>query len=188
VNDVKVKKSLHSATFSLSHKLVRVIWALVYIVFFRPTPVPFFAYRGWLLRLFGAKLAKGVNVYPSVRVWLPKNLSLESGSTLGPNVNIYNQGAISIGKNVVVSQGAHLCASTHDYNNPVHPLLLAPIRIENNAWICTDAFIGPHVTIAEGCVVGARAVAVKSTESWSVYGGNPAKKVNERKRFELYEE
>jgi len=184
VNNIKVKSTLQSPVFSLQHKLIRVVWALTYTLLFRFSPVPFFSYRRWLLRCFGASIATGVNVYPSAKIWFPKNLVMKSGSTLGPNVNVYNQGAIVIGGNTIVSQGAHLCASTHDYNNPLHPLLLAPIQIEANAWICAEAFVGPNVTVAEGSVVGARAVLMKNTEAWGVYGGNPARKVNERERFD----
>jgi putative colanic acid biosynthesis acetyltransferase WcaF len=184
MSEVKTKKSIQSPTFSLSHKLIRILWAFVYTFFFRVSPKPFFNFRSWLLRCFGSSIENDVHVYPTVKIWLPANLKMASGSTIGPDVNIYNQGSISIGRNTIVSQGAHLCASTHDYNNPLHPLVLAPITIEDNVWICADAFIGPGVTAAEGCVVGARAVITKDTECWSVYGGNPAKKVNERNKFE----
>ncbi len=183
MQEVKIKTTLKSPTFSIYHKLIRVHWALVYVLLFRFSPKPCFAYRAWLLRCFGASIAKNTHIYPSVRVWFPKNLQMDSGATLGPDVNIYNQGDIVIGCNAIVSQGAHLCASSHDYNNPLHPLVLAPIHIEANVWICADAFIGPGITVAEGCVVGARAVVTKDTATWGVYGGNPAKKVNERLRF-----
>jgi len=158
--------------------------AITYTFFFKPSPVPFFSYRNWLLNVFGATVKKDAHVYPTVKIWLPANLTMQEGSALGPNVNVYNQGNVSIGRNVIVSQGAHLCASTHDYNSRLHPLILAPILIEANAWICADAFIGPGVTIAEGGVVGARAVAMKNIEAWGVYGGNPARKINERTWFD----
>jgi putative colanic acid biosynthesis acetyltransferase WcaF len=66
----------------------------------------------------------------------------------------------------------------------MHPLKLAPIKIEDNVWICADAFVGPGVTVFEGAVLGARGVLMKNTEAWGVYGGNPAIKVNNRERFE----
>ena len=183
MSNVKTKTDLHSATFSLSHKLIRTFWACIYNVFIRFSPVPLFRYRRWVLGLFGCKLASNVNVYPSVKIWLPSNLSIGKGSTLGPNVNVYNQGEIIICENVIVSQGAHLCASTHDYSDPLHPLLLAPITIRDDVWVCTDAFIGPNVDVSTGCVIGARSVLTKSTDEWGVYAGNPSRRVNERKRF-----
>lgn len=183
MSDVKQKNNLGSATFSLANKLTRVLWGAVYILFFRFSPKPLFKYRSFILRLFGATIGKGVAVYPSATIWLPSNLHLGDKVAIGPNVNIYNQGQITIGFNSIISQGSHLCASTHDYNDPLHPLLLAPITIGNDVWVCADAFIGPNVTLDEGSVVGARAVMIKATEEWSVYGGNPAIKIKERVRF-----
>lgn len=181
--ELKVKGSLQSPSFSLSHKLIRVLWGITYALFFKPSPVPFFAYRRWLLTLFGAKLECNTHIYPTVKIWFPKNLTMGASATIGPCVTVYNQGDVVIGANVIVSQGAHICASTHDYNDPLHPLLLAPIKIEDNVWICADAFVGPGVTVSEGVVLGARGVLMKNTDAWCVYGGNPAIKVNNRERF-----
>jgi len=60
------------------------------------------------------------------------------------------------------------------------PLITSPIVIENQAWICADAFIGPGVTIGKSAVVGARAAAFKDVEPWTVVGGNPAKFIKKR--------
>ncbi|WP_207951991.1 hypothetical protein [Pseudomaricurvus alcaniphilus] len=98
-------------------------------------------------------------------------------------MKIYNQGVIKIGSNAIISQGVHMCASTHDYNDPLHPLILAPITIGANAWICADAFICPGSAVGEGAVVGARAVLTKDAAAWGVYAGNPAVMIKHRKVF-----
>ena len=183
MTQVKDKVKLSDPVFSLSNKLIRVVWKIVYLSLFRLSPTPFFTYRSIVLRLFGAKIGKECVVYPNVEIWLPSNLTMGDRAALGPSVKIYNQGNISIGEEVIVSQGAHLCASTHDYNNPVHPLILAPISINNHAWICADAFIGPGVCVSEGAVIGARSVVSKTIPEWTVYAGNPAIKIKNRKRF-----
>ena len=59
-------------------------------------------------------------------------------------------------------------------------LLKPPSHTADDAWICADAFVGPEVTIGEGAVVGARAVAVKDVPAWTVVVGNPAKEVRKR--------
>ena len=177
------KKNLQSPVFSLRLKILRTLWAGAWFFLFRISPVPFFSLRNAILRLFGASLGSGVRIYPSVKIWWPANLKVEDFGTLGPNVNVYNQGNIAVRKAAIVSQGAHLCASSHNYNDPLHPLILSPIEIGANAWVCADAFVGPGVTVSEGSVIGARAVITKNTEAWGVYAGNPAKKVKERARF-----
>lgn len=178
------KENLHSPVYCWPNKLVRICWKIVYYTLFRLSPTPLFGFRRWLLRLFGANIGEKANIYPSVQIWLPTNLELDTGATLGPDVRIYNQGYIKIGKNAIVSQGAYLCASTHDYNDPLHPLVLAPITINANAWICAEAFIVPGVNVGEGAVIGARTVLTKTADAWKVYAGNPARQIQQRARFE----
>ena len=60
------------------------------------------------------------------------------------------------------------------------PLLTPPIRVDDQAWICADAFVGPGVTIGEGAIVGARGVAVKDVGPWDIVAGNPARFVKKR--------
>lgn len=177
------KDHLRAPAFSLKNKLVRVLWGVVYIVLFKFSPVPLFRWRTFLLNCFGGKIDRAARIYPSAKIWYPANLCVAAGATIGPAVNVYNQGAITIATDVIVSQGAHLCASTHDYNDPLHPLILAPITVGANAWICAEAFVGPGVNVAEGCVIGARAVLTKNTQAWGVYAGNPAVKRKGRENF-----
>jgi putative colanic acid biosynthesis acetyltransferase WcaF len=177
------KQSLISPVFSLRSKMIRAIWVIVWNVFIRWSPVFLYKYRVIIFRLFGADISIHSRIYPSARVWFPGNLKIGVFSTLGPHSNLYNQGHIEVGDYVIISQGAHICASTHDYNDPLHPLILKPIKIDNNTWICADAFVGPGVNVAEGTVVGARAAVFKDTEAWSVYSGNPARLIKTREKF-----
>ncbi len=133
-----------------------------------------------VLRMFGAKVGKGVRIYGSTSIWLPSNLRIGHRVIVGPRVRLYNQGAIDIGDRVVISQDAHVCASSHDVNDYYFQLVLRPIRIEANAWIAAEAFVGPGVTVGESAVLGARGVAVRDLEPWGIYGGNPAKYLKKR--------
>jgi putative colanic acid biosynthesis acetyltransferase WcaF len=183
--EIKNKTNLNSAVFTVKNKLIRAIWKICYLLFFRFSPVPFFELRNSILCLFGANIGTGVKIYPSVKIWLPSNLNVGSFSSIGPDVKVYNQGHIRINNNVIISQGAYLCASTHDYNNPFHPLILAPVIIHDNVWVCTEAFVGPNVTLTEGSVIGARSVVMKSTSPFGVYAGNPALKIKTRNTIDF---
>ncbi|MFA5451399.1 MAG: putative colanic acid biosynthesis acetyltransferase [Dehalococcoidales bacterium] len=177
------KNNLQDPSFSLLNKIIRLIWSFVYYAFFRFTPTPFFGFRRLILRVFGAKLSDKVNVYPSVSIWLPSNLVMGDRSTLGPHSRVYNQGKVVIGSRVTVSQYAHICASSHDYCDPSHQLILSPVFIDDDVWICADAFVGPGVSIGAGAVVGARGVLTSNADAWSVYAGNPAKLIKKRSKF-----
>ena len=134
------------------------------------------------MRLFGAKIGKGVHIYPGVRIWAPWNLVCGDETGVANGVTLYDQGVISLGRRVVISQGAHLCAGTHDYTLPGFPLVTQPIVVESEAWIAAEAFVHPGVTIGEGAVIGARSVVTKNMPSWMVCAGHPCKPIKQRVR------
>lgn len=171
-------------SFSLSNRIARALWGIVWLVFFRPSPRPLHAWRRLLLRMFGARLGQHVHVYPGAKIWAPWLLTIGDRVGIASGVTLYNMASIVIGDHCVISQGAHICCGTHDIDSPNFQLVARPIRLENHVWICAEAFVGPGVSIAEGCVLGAHAVVVKSIEApWTVWAGNPA--VLRRKRKNL---
>ena len=165
--------------YSKVELLKRLLWAIVK-PFFRFSPRIFFGWRRFLLRMFGARLGRHVNIYNSARIYFPWNLEVGDWSAIGEHAFIYNLGSVRIGSQVTISQRAHLCAGTHDYTDPTLPLLKPTIVIGDQAWICADAFVGPGVTVGEGALVGARAVAVKDVDPWQIVAGNPARPIKKR--------
>jgi putative colanic acid biosynthesis acetyltransferase WcaF len=161
-------------------RLGRLAWSLVWLALARPSPTPLFAWRRLLLRAFGAKVGRGVKVYPSARVWAPWNLEMGDHSTLGERVDCYSVDKVCIGAHALVSQYSFLCAATHDYRQPRLPLVTAPIVVGEGAWLAADVFVGPGVTIGEGAVVGARSSVYKDVEPWTLVGGNPARYLKRR--------
>ena len=166
--------------YTVSELIRRVFWMFIGKPLFRFSPRPFFGWRRFVLRAFGADVGTGVNVYPSATVYFPWNLTVGDWSAIGENAMIYNLGPITIGEQVTVSQNAHLCAGPHDHTDPTMPLLKPPIVVEDQVWICADAFVGPDITVGEGAVVAARAVAIRDVDAWTIVAGNPAHPINKR--------
>ena len=133
-----------------------------------------------MLRLFGAEVGKHVHIYNSAVIYFPWNLEIGDWSAVGEGALIYNLGRVSIGSKVTISHRAHLCAGTHDYRRSDLPLLKPPIFVEDQVWVCADAFVGPGVRIREGAVIGARAVVMADVHAWTVVVGNPAKSIKTR--------
>ena len=77
---------LRTRRLSLNNKTVRTFWQTVWLLLYRPTPRIFHPLRRFLLRLFGAKLGKGVHPHPSARVWAPWNLEMGDHACLGEGV------------------------------------------------------------------------------------------------------
>lgn len=85
-----------------------------------------------------------------------------------------------------------LLGGEHDYRNPssfpfkywftgeTEAPSKGDIIVEDDVWIGTRCLILSGVTLARGTVVAAGSVVVKSTEPYSIIGGNPAKLIKKR--------
>lgn len=178
---MKLDLSKYNDAISLSNKLLRLLWGIVYWVLFRPSIGPlFYKWRIFILRCFGAKIDWSAHVYAGAKIWAPWNLIMGKNSCLSSDVDSYNVDIVLIGSNVVVSQKAYLCTASHEITHVTYPLIVSPIIIKDQAWIAADAFVGMGVTIGEGAVVGARSVVTKNVEPWTVVGGNPARFIKNR--------
>jgi putative colanic acid biosynthesis acetyltransferase WcaF len=154
---------------------------MVWLLLFRPSPRPLHIWRRALLRLFGARLGRHVHVHASVAVWAPWQLVVGDRVGIAPGVTLYNMAPMFIGSDCVISQGAHLCGGSHDIDSANFQLVARQIVLQDHVWVCAEAFVGLGVTVAEGCVIGARAVVVKSiTEPWTVWSGNPVQRKRSR--------
>ena len=175
--DISGNRSIQK--YSGKEFFLRILWGGAQWLF-RFSPRSCFRFRNGLLRLFGARVGKQVHIYPSVCIYFPWNLEIGDDSSIGEWTLVYNLGKISIGERSTVSHRVHLCAGTHDYRDPLLPLLKSPIFIGDEAWVCADAFVGPGVTIEAGAVVGGASAVFADVSSWDVVGGNPARFIKKR--------
>lgn len=79
-------------------------WWFVQSTFFSMSPQFCYRWRNFLLRLFGAKIGKGVIIRPTVKITYPWKVSIDDYSWVGDGATLYSLGRITIGKNSVVSQ------------------------------------------------------------------------------------
>lgn len=156
------------------------LWWLVDSIFIQPSPQILYGWRRFWYRAFGAKIGKKVIIRPSVKMTYPWKVSIGDYSWIGDDVSLYSLGTITIGNHVVVSQKSYLCTGSHDYKKVAFDITNSPIVIEDEAWIASDVFVGPGVTIGKGCLIGARSSVFTSVEGGFIYLGNPLKKIKER--------
>lgn len=173
--DIKANRS--AKKWTARELLARAAWEVLRAPLFRFTPRPMWAWRRWILRLFGANIGRDVRIYPSVRIAIPWKLTIGDECAVGDGAILYALGSIRIGRRATISQYAHLCAGSHDYRQVDLPLLKSQIDIGAGAWICADAFIGPDVNVGENAIVGARAVVVKNVPPYCIVAGNPARRI-----------
>lgn len=151
------------------------LWWLIEGIIFPLTPHNFNGVRCSLLRLFGAKIGKGVVIRSSVRVLYPWKVEIGDHSWIGDQVFLYSLDNIKIGSHTIISQKSYLCTGSHDINNPNFRLITAPIEIGNGVWIATDCFVAPNVKIASNSVIGARSSVFKNIPAETVAWGTPCK-------------
>lgn len=158
------------------------MWEIVGQRLFSWSPRPAWGWRRWLLRRFGARIGRQVHLHPSVRIAVPWNLAIGDEVGIGDGAKLYSLGPIRIGPRTTISQFAHLCAGSHDYRSRSFELTKPPIDIGAETWICADTFVGPGVTIGDGAILGARAVAIGDVPAGTIAVGNPARVVKARNR------
>lgn len=57
-----------------------------------------------------------------------------------------------------------------------------PVYLGRHCIVGAGSIVMPGVTLSEGTAIGAMSLVRKSTEAWSIYAGNPAKKIKNRKK------
>lgn len=162
-------------------RLVVQLWRCIDILFFRYSPTLLFGWRNFLLRALGAKLGKGVKIWPRVRITLPWKLTVGDYSGVGEEAWIYNIDDVEIGNHVVVSQKVILCTASHDPASPTFRTETGKITLQNGCWIAMDSFIMPGVTVGQNTVVGARSLVLKDLPPNRIAAGHPARLLSERK-------
>lgn len=163
------------------NKMIVIIWYLVnYYIFNSPFPWPYRMKR-MLLRLFGAKVGKGLLIKPKVRIKYPWRLTLGDHCWIGESVWIDNLEDVRIGNNVCISQGAMLLTGNHDYTRSDFCYRLGKIELEDGVWIGAQSVVCPGVVCRSHAILTVGSIATKHLEAWSIYAGNPAQFQRERR-------
>ena len=168
--------------FPSHDRLYRLLWQIVWAIFYRLSPRPLHGWRSLLLKMFGAQMGSNCHFYPSSRVWSPRMLRCADQVTLGSGAEIYNPSLVTLESHAIISQRAFICGATHDYNDPAFPLYSLPMTFGAYSWVCAQASVSPGVNLGEGSILGLGSVATRDLEPWGVYAGIPAQKVRERER------
>jgi len=158
----------------------RLAWYYVNILFFKSALIPSSSLKCTLLRVFGARVGKGVNIKPSVNIKYPWRLVIGDYTWIGENAWIDNLDDVSIGANSCISQGAMLLCGNHNYRRSEFDLITRKITLEEGVWIGAHSIVCPGVTCKSHSILAVNSVATRNLASYSIYQGNPAAKVKDR--------
>ena len=165
----------------LRQKFLRLLWDVIYMTLFRPTPR--WALHGWrrmLLRIFGAQIGEGSKISPSCKIWAPWNLEVGNYTALGDNVDCYNVAKVTIGSKVAISQRSFICGASHEIDSLLRPLISRPITIGDHVWVASEVMLLPGINIGHGTVIAARSLVTKDMPCWFVCSGSPCRPVYKR--------
>lgn len=151
------------------------LWWLVQAIAFPLTLHNAHGLRCTLLRWFGAKIGHHVVIRPTARFTYPWKVAIGDYSWIGDDVVFYSLDHIIVGKHVVISQKCYLCTGSHDWRDRAFALETAAIRVGHGAWLATDCFVAPGVTIGANTVVGARSSVFRDLPPGQVAWGNPCR-------------
>ena len=161
-------------------KLKQLIWYFTNIIFFK-NPVPFpSTIKLFILRLFGAKVGRGVILKPCINIKFPWKLVIGDFCWIGENVWIDNLEPAIIGNHCCISQGAMLLTGSHNAMKSSFDYDALPIIIEDGVWICAKAIVSPGVTCKSHSILAVGGVAEKDLLPFVIYKGNPAVAVLKR--------
>lgn len=161
-------------------KIKLVIWYFVNCIFVKPCIFPFKFHKIFLLRLFGAKIGKGLVIKPKVNIKFPWKLIIGDDCWLGENVWIDNLDQVTIGSNVCISQNALLLTGNHDYTISSFDYRNAPIVIEDGVWIGAQSVVCSGVVCKSHSILTVGSVATKHLDEFTIYQGNPAMAIRKR--------
>ncbi len=164
--------------------LKRFCWYWVNTIFFKTGLFPFYGLKRSFLRLFGAKIGKGVVIKPFVNIKYPWLLEMGDHIWVGEHVWIDNLGKVTIGNNSCLSQGAFLLTGNHDYTKKAFDLVVKPITLEEGVWIGANAVVCPGVVCSTHSILTVGSIATSGLGANGIYSGNPAVKIKDRV-FEL---
>lgn len=178
---LKTELALYDNSWYKPEKRIKIflwyIFSEIFINTFVPYPIKL---KLVVLKIFGCKIGKGVFIKPKVSIKYPWMLTIGNNVWIGENVWIDNLAAVSIEDNVCISQGAMLLGGNHNYKQRTFDLIVGEIHLKEGSWIGAKSVVCPGVIVDSHAILSVGSIATKKLDSYSIYQGNPAKKIRSR--------
>lgn len=138
-----------------------------------------------IIRLFGARVGKHTHLQPRVDIHFPWKLILGDFVWIGKNSFLHNMEVLEICSNTAIGHNVMITTGSHDFLRSDFSYRNKPSKICSFVWVTSNCFIGPGVTVAEGCILYPGCVVTRNTQAWFIYHGNPSVKLRQRKLLNL---
>lgn len=142
--------------------------------------LPFFSLRKLILQCLGAKIGKDTYIHRAIRFFELGKIVVGNNSTINARTYLDARRKIIVGNNVMIGHDCKIYTLGHDINDPLFSTKGSSVIIEDDVVIFSNVLIMPGVKISKGAVIYSGSVISKSVSSYSIIGGNPARKIGER--------
>lgn len=158
---------------------------LMSLILWLPRYTFFLFLKKWFLNLAGAKIGKGVIIYPGVWIMPGRNLIVENDVDISKDVLITTAGGVFIGERTLIGYRTQILSANHSIPKigerfPISGDVYGRVTIHNDVWIGANCVITPGVTIGEGAVIAAGSVVTKDIPPNAIVGGVPARLIRMR--------
>ena len=142
--------------------------------------------RGWFMGFYLKEHGNKFLLNKEVIIESPQNIYIGNDVRINARCWISGGGGLTIEDNVLIGPLVIIHTANHmfeDTNTSISSQghIKKPVVIKKNSWIGASSIILPGTSIGENCIIGAGSVVTKDTDSFSVYAGNPAKKIRSLK-------
>lgn len=129
-------------------------------------------------RLTGRPVDDTFRVFPPFYTDFGKNIHVGKNVFVNAGCHFQDHGGVTLGDGCLVGHNVVFATLNHDFR-PEHRAAMnpAPIVVEENVWIGSNATILQGVTIGAGAIVAAGAVVTKDVPPRTVVAGVPARVV-----------
>lgn len=160
----------------------------------------------WWCVFHNAKYTKGLDIGKHVKITRGTKVEFKEKSRIAYNTLLWGGGLIKIGKNTSIGSNSRIFASTEggvtigdnvnvashlyiidcDHGTkagiPLHgqPMIVKPVKIENDIWFGYHVTVLKGVTIHSGSVLGACSVVTKDVPRNAIMAGSPARIIKYR--------
>ena len=151
-------------------------------------------------------------IFPSAKIIHPERLWVGDHSTIddyvflncglgtrlgryvhvGCHASVIGGGELEVGDYGVIATGVRILTGTDTFTDGARMsthlppefrhVIVGKVTLGRDAFVGANAVVMPGVTLGEGAVAGAGAVVTGDLEAWTVYTGNPARRLSVRPR------
>ncbi len=128
----------------------------------------------------GIKMPFNSTIHMWANFFNPENITIGQDSIVGDHSFLDGRAPLKIGNHVGIASQVLIYNDEHDINSETYGNSFGPVTIDDYVFIGPRSIILPNVHIGRGAIVAAGAVVTKDIPPLEVWGGVPAKKINDR--------